>query len=57
MQNMKYLYLLIRHIFPRHKWTIIATTKIRSDGEELPVAVILTLQDQFGNIKTKEVSG
>lgn len=52
---MKYLYLLIRHIFPRHKWEVIAEVEEIHGRTYKPIATIYTLQDQFGNIKSKKV--
>ena len=52
---MKYLYLIIRHVFPRHKWEIIGKTPVQPEGHSNPIAIILTLQDQFGNIKTEKI--
>jgi hypothetical protein len=55
---MKYLYLIIRHCFPRKRWTVINTTSVIEGGQpenSIPVYYLLTLQDQFGNIKTKKL--
>jgi len=57
---MKYLYLLIRHMFPRKKWKVIHTTSVFEGNDakvegKLPIYSILTMQDQFGNIKTKKL--
>jgi hypothetical protein len=52
---MKYLYLLIRHMFPRHKWEVIQSAKEISGRTNEHVATVYTLQDQFGNIKSKRV--
>lgn len=52
---MRYLFLIIRHLFPRKRWRIIGTTKTFYDGDTLPSYITHTLQDQFGNIKTKRI--
>jgi len=52
---MKYLYLIIRHLFPRKHWKIIRETTIYGMdqfGERRPIACRITLQNQFGEIKT-----
>jgi hypothetical protein len=55
---MKYLYLIIRHCFPRKHWTLLHETKIIRAGHaenSTPVGRSFTLQDQFGNIKTVNI--
>lgn len=52
---MKYLFLIIRHMFPRKHWKKVGETVVHESGHELPTAVIITLQDQFGNLKTFKV--
>jgi hypothetical protein len=54
---MKYLYLLIRHMFPRKKWELVDTINITMEGYKLPVERKLILKDQFGNIKVKKIKG
>lgn len=51
---MKYLYLIIRHVFPRKRWECIGNTDVMGSNG-IPICVILTLQDQFGNIKLKKI--
>jgi hypothetical protein len=55
---MKYLYLIIRHIFPKKRpsiWKIKEKLSvINSRGETSGVIYVLT--DQFGNIKQTKVS-
>jgi hypothetical protein len=55
---MKYLYLIIRHIFPRKRWKLFKTV-IVYDGDDplngrLPIGNTLYFRDQFGNIKIKK---
>ncbi len=50
---MKYLFLIIRHMFPRRRWKIIKTNDIIYEG--VKKGVVHTLQDQFGNIRTETV--
>jgi hypothetical protein len=52
---MKYLYLIIRHFFPRKHWKIIKETTIYGMdefGQRRPLRLEYTLQNQFGEIKT-----
>lgn len=51
---MKYLYLIIRHFFPRRKWRVIERATLTYGNQ--PIGTLFTLQDQFGNIKTKKVN-
>ena len=57
LNNMKYLYLLIRHIFPRRRWKLVNTTAVydEDDIDGLPLYRKHVLRDQFGNIKVKKV--
>lgn len=61
----KYLYLIIRHIWPRSKWRVIDEADIyghkydwRTGSSigltEMPIGKKYTLQDQFGNIKVMQ---
>lgn len=53
---MKYLLLIIRHLFPRKIWTETGTVKIwHPDDKERPIAFIVTQKDQFGNMRTFKV--
>ncbi len=54
---MKYFLLIIRHFFPRKYWKQIRITEVYdSDGDmKLPAYRKITLQDQFGNLKTFKV--
>ncbi len=46
----KYLYCIIRHIFPRKRWECIGTNEVvDEDGARLGDKYIL--RDQFGNMK------
>jgi len=47
-------------MFPRKKWKVIHTTSVFEGNDakvegKLPIYSILTMQDQFGNIKTKKL--
>ena len=48
---MKYLYLIIRHIFPRKRWIIEYKTEICREGRY--IGYMFIYKDQFGNRKTK----
>ena len=52
---MKYLYLLIRHVFPRHRWTETHKVKLMPPSGEHPYGMIIILRDQFGNIREKKI--
>ena len=53
---MKYLYLIIRHIFPRKRWKEVERIGVsRHSGEGKDHALVIVLKDQFGNIKTKRI--
>lgn len=54
---MKYLFLLVRHLFPRRKWVIINEIQVYDDPSDSTTKIgkILTLRDQFGNLKTKKI--
>lgn len=47
---MKYLYLIIRHIFPRKKWKIAYQTEMVNRRNEI-IGYLLIYEDQFGNTK------
>ena len=51
---MKYLLLIVRHLFPKKYWTLYRTINIVNSKNE-PTAVKLLLKDQFGNIKVKTI--
>lgn len=50
LPKMKYLYLIIRHIFPRHKWRVYHETEIINGKNEM-IGYLFILKDQFGNLK------
>jgi len=50
---MKYLFLIIRHIFPRHKWQTYQTTNMIENGQI--IGWMFVQKDQFGNIKYKKI--
>lgn len=53
---MKYLYLIIRHFFPKKKWTVIRKINVFDEYlGDMPAYCIYVLQDQFGNIKKKKI--
>lgn len=47
---MKYLYLIIRHIFPRKRWVIEHQTEI-TNGQNEFIGYMFICKDQFGNFK------
>ena len=51
---MKYLLLIIRHIWPRKIWKDIAVTHV-TDLDGTIIADIITQRDQFGNLKTFKI--
>lgn len=51
---MKYLFLIIRHFFPRRRWKIIGETAVMDEDArpgDLPIKRFIILQDQFGNLR------
>lgn len=51
---MKYLLLIIRHLFPRRIWTDIDTTSVYTEESRrmgMPVRYETTQRDQFGNLR------
>ena len=53
---MKYLYLIIRHFFPRKRWQCVQVIDVKmSEADELPLYYKYVLQDQFGNIKKVKI--
>ena len=52
---MKYLYLIIRHIFPRKRWKEVERIGVRHSADGKDHALVIVLKDQFGNIKTKRI--
>ncbi len=51
---MKYLFMIVRHFFPRRRWVIIATGSIYDPDNGptgRPVGFYRILRDQFGNLK------
>lgn len=49
---MKYLFLIIRHIFPRRRWRIVRELNyLKPNGGVC--GKMYVLQDQFGNIKKR----
>lgn len=53
---MKYLLLIIRHLFPRRIWTDVSNTKVYGDPDahnrgEAPVSLETIQRDQFGNLR------
>jgi len=53
---MKYLFLIIRHLFPRRRWVQVSKDSV-NDVEGRLVGYIVTMRDQFGNIKTHQICG
>ncbi len=57
---MKYLLLIIQHLFPRKQWTEVQRYKIMGENVvgdgDIPIAIIIEQSDQFGNIRTRRVS-
>lgn len=57
---MKYLFLIIRHIFPRKRWTQIKEIPVHDYNDngtltEYPIYRKILLRDQFGNLKSFKV--
>jgi len=53
-KSMKYLYLIIRHVFPRKRWKQVAESEVNRvypDGTKIPDGWVVQLKDQFGNVK------
>lgn len=51
---MKYLYLIIRHMFPRRRWEYV--DHIRYEANDFnPTRIVFITRDQFGNIKRTTV--
>ncbi len=49
---MKYLFMIVRHFFPRRRWKEISVIRIYdSEGSGRPTNHVFILQDQFGNRK------
>jgi hypothetical protein len=51
---MKYLLLIIRHIWPRKIWKDIAVTHVE-DSNGIIICGIVTQRDQFGNLRTFKI--
>lgn len=51
---MKYLYAIIRHIWPRQRWQIIKEIEVwpNMEGAKHPIAYRYVLRNQFGDIKS-----
>lgn len=50
---MKYLFLIIRHLFPRRKWEVYRHIEMLDpSGSGIPIGRSVVLRDQFGNLKT-----
>lgn len=52
---MKYLFLIIRHLFPRRRWKEVEVINAVDRLGDIPRYRIYRLQDQFGNMKTVRV--
>jgi hypothetical protein len=51
---MKYLFLIIRHFFPRRRWREVRHTKVFTDySGDRPGHILITMEDQFGNQKVR----
>lgn len=48
---MKYLFLIIRHLFPRSKWEIVETVSLHHEVDGPCYGKKYILRDQFGNMK------
>lgn len=48
---MKYLFLIIRHLFPRSKWEIVRAVELRYEMDGPAHGYKYILRDQFGNMK------
>ena len=52
---MKYLYLIIRHFFPRRRWETMTTVDIWKEEygtkSRFPSVMIIVQRDQFGNLR------
>lgn len=54
---MKYLFLIIRHCFPRKRWKELkrySATKTYASGKTTE-CIFVEMKDQFGNIELKEL--
>jgi hypothetical protein len=52
---MKYLYLIIRHMFPRKRWKLVNELNACCAGTDRVITKILIYQDQFGNVKQERI--
>lgn len=56
---MKYLFLIVRHLFPRRRWQTVETHAIRriyEDGDTRVIGHIYIQRDQFGAMRTHKVT-
>jgi hypothetical protein len=53
---MKYIYLIIRHCFPRRRWTEVEKISFYGNNPDLPQCFVTVQRDQFGNMRTFKVS-
>ena len=56
---MKCLLLIIRHLFPRRYWKEIRRTPVLGGGifhgKDVPKAIVIEMEDQFGNRKVLRI--
>ena len=48
---MKYVFLIVRHIFPRRRWVVIEQCNIVRSKDKTVIGTQKILRDQFGNLK------
>lgn len=48
---MKYLFLIIRHLFPRHRWVIIKEGEISCFEDGGVIGRLYVLRNQFGELR------
>lgn len=54
---MKYLLLIIRHLFPRRIWTDASKVNIGVEHEGgMPEKIVIIQRDQFGNLRKFTIS-
>jgi hypothetical protein len=54
---MKWLYLIIRHFWPRPRWREVYRTNVFGHlSNDRPAHIIVTQQDQFGNLRNFKLS-
>jgi hypothetical protein len=52
---MKYLFLIIRHMFPRKRWRIRRVISAVNNHGDIPEYQLVIQEDQFGNIKKTRI--